>query len=237
LLSGAWDVEVTHRGRTLEPTGKWQQTCWCSDDDVDYLELSLELSHGVELERHILLTRKDRVLFLADAILGSASGEIEYRSRLPLSGFSRFEPEAETREGSLFAGRKAVARVLPLALPEWRAQRCRGELKADGDALQLQLASEKPRLFAPLLVDLDTERLRREVTWRQLTVAEDRENVPADVAVGYRVQLHHWQWIIYRSLAKPAIRSLVSKSLMHQFLFGVFSPSGLVDPLLEIDPT
>ena len=237
LLSGGWEVEIDFAGRRLEPLGDWQQTCWLSDHDMDYLELCLDLTHGVELERHILLARAHRILFLADTVLGTAPGRIDYASCLPLADDAQFRPEDETREGTLFVGRKPMARAMPLALPEWRVARGRGEFQAEDRVLRLTQSSEQPRLLAPLFLDLDTSRFRRDLTWRQLTVAEDRENVPVDVAAGFRVQLDASQWVIYRSLAPPAIRSLLSKSLMHQFMFGMFSDEGKVEPQLEIDPT
>jgi hypothetical protein len=56
------------------------------------------------------------------------------------------------------------------------------------------------RMFAPLLIDLKSERLRKECTWRQLTVVEHLEIRPPDVAVAYRAQVGKEQWSIYRSL-------------------------------------
>ncbi|MGD9724608.1 MAG: hypothetical protein AB7O59_25075 [Pirellulales bacterium] len=235
LLCGTWDGAVSLDGQQLEPTGQWQHTCWVSDADVDYLELFLELPQGLEIERHVLLARRDRVLLLADAVLGARRGQIEYRSGLSLAPGVQFVGERETRDGSLTIGPKPAARVLPMALGEWRAERSPGELSAANGALVHERQWSGSHLFAPLLLDFDAGRLRREATWRRLTVAEERVNVSHDVAVGYRAQSGTSQWVIYRSLAPPQIRSLLSKSLMHQFLFGVFSDAGKVEALLEID--
>jgi hypothetical protein len=237
LCSGGWTIEVRSNDERLAPRGDWQQTCWVSDDEVDYLELSLELSGEVTVERHILLARKDRVLLLADAVLGIQESSLEYRGGVSLGRFSRFAGQDESREGLLAVGGRPLARVLPLALPEWRAQRAAGDLRQIGDALELVQTAGGACLFAPLLVDMNAARIRRETTWRQLTVAENRQNVPADVAVGYRAQAGRAQWLVYRSLAPPAIRSVLGKSLMHQFLFGNFPQSGRVETLLEIDST
>jgi hypothetical protein len=237
VMSGAWECHVALGGQALEPIGDWEQTCWQSDEDVDYLELSIPCTRGVTLERHLLQLRQDRVLFLADAMLGNQGGKFEYRGRLPLAGGVRFEGQPDSREGTLTLGRKRLGRVLPLSLPEWRAEPGLGELHDRDGVLELEQSTHQPRMFAPLFLDLDPARIRRETTWRQLTVAEDRAIVPADVAVGYRVQAGDAQWMIYRSLAEPAIRSLLGKSLMHQFLFGDVPPTGRVETLLEIDST
>ena len=58
--------------------------------------------------------------------------------------------------------------------------------------------------MASLFIDLRKDRFVRPVTWRQLTVAENLSIQPADVAVGYRVQIGADQWLFYRSLAPRA---------------------------------
>ena len=90
-------------------------------------------------------------------------------------------------------------------------------------------------MFAPLFVDLSRKRLDKPLTWRQLTVGQLREIVPADVAVGYRVQVGKTQWLMYRSLAPAAIRTVLGQNLMHEFLVGRFHADGHVETLLEIE--
>ncbi len=235
LWSGAWGIEVHRAGQRLAQVGPWEQTCWLSDHEIDYFELSTDLAQGVEVERHLIMLRADRVLFVADAILSQPGPPIEYRSSLPLTAECKFEGERETREGTFTHDGKSVARVLPLALPEWRTGRGPGELQVVQRQLELSHATHAGRLFAPLFVDLNHQRLRKQLTWRQLTVAEDRQNVTPDVATGFRVEIGESQWVIYRSLAPPAVRSLLSKSLLNQFLFGVFSDKGKVEALVEIE--
>jgi hypothetical protein len=237
LWRGDWELEVLRGGERLTPVGRWEQTCWLSDHEIDYLELSIDLTHGVEVERHFVMLRGDRVLFMADSVLSQGGPPLQYRSTLPLADGVEFVGEEETREGTITVAGKGAARVLPLALPEWRVERAPGELCATNKGLELLHATSAGRLFAPLFVDLNTERLRRQLTWRQLTVAEERENVSPDVAAGFRVEISGSQWVIYRSLAKPVIRSLLSKSLLNQFLFGVFSAKGKVEPMVEIEHT
>jgi hypothetical protein len=235
LWSGVWGIEVSRAGQRLPQVGPWEQTCWLSDHEIDYLELSTDLAHGVEVERHLIMLRADRVLFMADTILSQSGPPLEYRSTLPLAAECKFEGERETREGALTYEGKNVARALPLALPEWRTGRGPGELQFAQKKLELSHATHAGRLFAPLFVDLNPERLRKQLTWRQLTVAEDRQNVTADVATGFRVEIGDSQWVMYRSLAPPTVRSLLSKSLLNQFLFGVFSDKGKVEALVEIE--
>jgi hypothetical protein len=235
LWSGAWDTQVRANGQILQPRGAWEHVCWESNDEIDYLELSLQLADEVTVERHMLLARRDRFLLVADAVSGIQLATFEYRATLPLAAGTTFQGEVETREGSLVVDKRARARVLPLALGEWRAARARGNLRAGTRGLELVQTAEGQGLFAPLFVDLDPRRIKKPLTWRQLTVAEDRAIVPADVAVGYRVQVGKSQWLVYRSLDTPAIRTVLGKNLMHELLVARFHSGGRVETLLEIE--
>jgi len=235
LLSGTWSWETTLAGKRLEPIGSWDESCWFSDEDVDYLELSMDLSGGARLERQILLARDEMFLLLADYVIDTTGGKLCHRYRLPLDGAVEFLPEQETREGLLAAG-KAVARVLPLALPEWRSDPRLGKLTFDNSRLQLEQTREGKNLACPLLIDLKKNRAKKDCTWRQLTVAQSLEVVDHDVAVGYRVQCSKDQWLIYRSLAESANRTLLGQNLSNECLVARFlAPEGEIDELLEIE--
>ena len=60
--SGAWRFEIAQQGQQLQPVSDWESSCWYSDEDVDYLELEIELTGGVKLQRQIVLAREDRFL-------------------------------------------------------------------------------------------------------------------------------------------------------------------------------
>jgi hypothetical protein len=223
-------------GERLSPTGNWEQVCWESDDDGDYLELELDLAGQITVQRHMLLSRKDGFLFLADALFGIQQGTIDYRSVIPSGGYTDLSPEEETREGTLARRDAKLARVLPLALPEWNVSRSRGQLRSVPGGVEISQSVDAGAMFVPMWFDLSRSRLSRPVTWRQLTVARERENVPADVAVGYRVQIGRLQWLVYRSLAQPAVRTVLGKNLLSEFLVGRFLSDGKVHTLLEIEP-
>lgn len=235
LICGVWDWNTAVDGKLLEPVGSWEETCWFSDEDADYLELSIDLAAGARLERQIMLARDEMFLLLADYIHDTGGGEVSHRFRLPLDPAVKFRPENETREGLLTAG-KTVARVLPLALSEWRVESHFGELTVDKGHLQLEQQRPGKNLACPLLIDLKRSRASKPCTWRQLTVAQSLEIQPHDIAVGYRAQCGKDQWLIYRSLAAKANRSLLGHNLSSECLVGRFlAPAGEVDELLEIE--
>jgi hypothetical protein len=125
--------------------------------------------------------------------------------------------------------------VLPLALPEWRVERHGGVLDASQRGLELRCQATGRGLCCPLFVDLDTRRMTRRRTWRQLTVATALQVTPPDVAVGYRVQCGRDQWLIYRSLATPANRSVLGQNLSSDFLASRFLRTGEIVEIVEIE--
>ncbi len=234
IWSGAHELDLRIDGRQLVGQQPWDQICWESDDEIDYLELELDLPDGVHVQRHIALAREDRFLLLADAVLGTHTGKIEYRSTLPLAAGVDFQPEAETREGTLVAAKTSL-RVLPLELGEWRCGSTCGALQAADGRLELTQSTTGQRLFAPLFVDLAPRRQAKELTWRQLTVGKDRTAVPRDEAVGYRVQIGRAQWLLYRALGEAATRTVLGKNLYNELLIGRFNTDGKVKTLVEIE--
>ena len=127
IFSGVWQQEIRRDGEPLVPKDDWEEVSWISDEDIDYLELQMGLSGGATLQRSMLLARKDRLLLLADAVLDDRPGTIEYRGTLPLCLGMTLKTDGRSREG-LLVGSKRRAKVLPLALPEWRAEKRVGEL-------------------------------------------------------------------------------------------------------------
>ncbi len=234
LFSGTWELEVTVNGRPARPESDWEEVCWLSDEDVDLLELEIDLEGGIRVQRQMILARDDGCLLLGDIILGDQPAKLEYRGCLPLCPDIAFRAANESREGFL-AGRARRALVLPLALPEWRADRRIGELKQTSRGLELRQSMAGQNLYAPLFIDLDRQRFTRQTTWRQLTVAESLEIQPPDVAAGYRVAIGDEQWLVYRSLAEKANRTLLGHNLSSEMLFAQFDETGEVESLAEID--
>ena len=153
LFAGKWGFEVSIERAQAKPTGDWEEVCWVSDDDVDYLELEIPLEHGLNVQRQICLARRDELLFLADAVIGQEKRSIHYRGGLPLVAGLGVQPAEKTREVEL-SGKKLRALAMPLALGEWRVDRRCGELAASGQTLELKQQALGARLYAPLWLDL-----------------------------------------------------------------------------------
>jgi hypothetical protein len=233
-IAGEWTFDLQINGEPAKIESEWQQVCWMSDDDVDYLELEAELTGAARIQRQILLARDERFLLLCDNVLTDSAEKITYRGHLPLADGVAYEPAGESREGLLVAG-KPVARVLPLALAEWRADPRGGELQSAGRALELALTGHGANLCCPLFFDLKPTRLKKPFTWRRLTVAEHLEIQPPSTAVGYRVQCGRDQWLFYRSLSQVANRSLLGENVSGEFLAARFTRDGETEELIQIE--
>ncbi|MFT7640000.1 MAG: hypothetical protein ACI9G1_001738 [Pirellulaceae bacterium] len=234
LFSGSWDFHIAVDDKPLNPTSDWEESCWYSDDDIDFLELTMPLNDGWAIERQMILCRKDDFLILADVILGPKSGRLKYRSELPLTEEVETQFADDTRE-ALIHGKRPMCSVLPLALPEWRVDPNPDSLTLENGNLVLEQSCVGQRTFAPLFFDLDKRRQNQQLTWRQLTVAERMEIQPKDAAVGYRIQAGSENWLLYRSLAPKGNRSLLGQNFYNEFYLARIDNDGLVKVLIEID--
>jgi len=234
ICSGEWSLDVQRDGAQLKVASDWEEVCWLSDEDVDYLELHADLSDGTTVQRQFLLAREDRFLYLADVIVGEKSGDLQYHGTLPLGDEIAFAPAKETSEGVLHSKKRRL-NVLPLSLSEWRSDSRDGQLAVTDEGLQLRMSRSGVGLCAATWIDLDPSRRKKPLTWRRLTVAQDRKLMPADAAVGFRVQVGSQQWLIYRSLAPPANRTVLGNNLIEEFLLGRFLKSGEVEAMVEVE--
>jgi hypothetical protein len=236
LVSGPWQFETTCDGRPVQVVGEWENLCWQSDKRCDLLELRIQLSAGLRLERQIVLGKQDRVLYMADMVIAGdpAPRHISHSVSLPLADGCHWQGEAETRDGLLKHG-KARAAVMPLALPEWRSDPRVGSLAEENGRLTLVHETSGAALCCTVFFDLDSQRAGKERTWRQLTVAEWMEVMPRDVAVGFRAQSGHNQWLFYRSLLPAGNRTVLGHNISGEFTAGRFRASGKYDEWIEIE--
>jgi hypothetical protein len=236
LLAGVWSFQATCDGQPLTGAGEWEQSCWECGKKYDFLELSLQLSSDMRLERQLLFGRKDRVLYLAEMLIANdrAPRQLQLSSNFPFAPGAVWYPETETRDGLVNAGRVRAA-VMPLGLREWRSDPRGGAIFYNDGHLTLTQESRGAALCCPLFIDLNSERTKRERTWRQLTIGEALEIVPSDVAVGYRAQSGDDQWLVYRSLGLPGNRTLLGHNCAGEFCAGRFSTEGKFKEWIEIE--
>lgn len=234
ILDGVWDWRLVLGDSEVVATGVWSSVCSETNKQADFAEFQLQLEGGIRIERQVFLARRDGFAFLSDTVQLPQPSAAEYRMCLPVAEPARWSCESETHEGTLLAGRRRVARVIPLSLPEWRAE-SGGELTLVDNQLHLAMPFQGHRLHAAVFIDLNSKRHRRKLTWRRLTVAESLQTVTRDVAVGYRVQIGSSQWLLYRSLTAAANRTVLGQNFNTEFVVARFSSNGIADPLLEME--
>lgn len=236
LIDGHWRCELTCNGRNVEPAGQWEEICWFSEDGVEYQELELACTAGVRVQRQFLVDFTDGVLFLADAVLGERSGQWQYRCEFPLPPGRRVHAATaeQTRDILVRHKKQRQMLVIPPALDEWRAADD-GRFAVGDQKISLAFTRQGRAFYAPLFFAWDQDQLKQPITWRQLTVAERMQKVSGETAVGYRVQWGDRQWLIYRSLAPAANRTVLGHNLVSEMLFARFDTDGTVDQRLEVE--
>ena len=233
LISGKAMPEITINSKSVKAESELEVVCEQSDADVEYVELETDLGEGAVFNRQILLSRDEEFLLVADVVVPQQSSRIEYRCDYRLAPGIVGLQETENREIYLRTD-EIQALVLPLALPEWKVDRCNDRLEFDQDKLTLTQTLGGRGLYAPLFFDLNPLRSRKKRTWRQLTVGENLKTVPRDVAGAYRVQLDEQQWCFYRAISNPGNRTFLGENVNDEFVFNRFKKNGSVTPLIRI---
>ncbi|WP_044303685.1 hypothetical protein [Rhodopirellula sallentina] len=255
LFEGVHQTMVRVDGVDLQPTSDWECTCEYTDDDVHLVELEQRFGDYV-LQRQWMLIRDDRCLMVSDAVLPYENGatveadakatrtsgrpavapEIQCVSRLPLAAGVEVVEDEEVRELVLLNRSKRRAMVMPLAANEWRVGQTDCQTAVSDDRHLVVTTTGQGAVYSPVWIDMETGRLRRKRTWRQLTIAEDLTIIPRGIAAAFRVQMGSEHWVVYRSLAPGGPRSLMGKHLIADFFAARFHPGdGGMEELVTVD--
>ncbi len=237
IIAGEWTAHVDLDGQSQIQLDEWSQSCWFSDEDVDYLELEAKFGQHARVQRQIMLFHDDRWLLVADALLCDEPGNWGLTSRLPLAADATFEGDPKSTEGAIQTHRGARCLTLPLYLPEWQRQLSGASLSSDSTSLIARHESSgRSRLFSPLLISLCNRHAKKPFTWRRLTVGEDLRIVGPDEATAYRVQSGKDQLLFYRTLAPPLRRTALGVHTLAEFYAARFNAAdGDVETLIEVE--
>jgi hypothetical protein len=235
VLAGEWGLHVASDTQSEMQLGEWEEVCWFTDDEVDYLEVEVKVGPHSKVQRQAILLREERLLVLADALLSTQPGNWKLKSTLPLAPGVQFHPAEKTREGFLELAGSQRCLALPLHLPEWRRQLADGKFEAHQRELHVTSESASGRAYSAVVMSLCNRHSKKPFTWRHLTVAEQLQIVPKDVAAAYRIQIGKEQWLIYRTLAAAARRTALGMHTFADFYCGRFTESGDLETLVEVD--
>ena len=247
LILGESFPEISFSGEPLAIEGEPELLVSLCDDEVAFAEVQWTMSGGVKLQRHVILSLEDKFAWIGDVILppddkqtDEARHEFDYRCRWPLASGISTIAESETNEGYLFDGKKIRALVIPPALKEWKTERPTGavgagSLELEDSSFTLSQSGTGRAMYVPLFLDLSPRRSKRPRTWRQLTVAEKLETVPADVAVAYRVQVGKKQFVLYRALGEAQNRTFFGQNINTELFLGRLEKDRSMTELLQVE--
>jgi hypothetical protein len=240
VLKGQWELRIDKNGKQVSPESDWSLVCWHDDDDGIYIELERTYTGGCKVQRQIFLGSEDAILFSGDAVFFDEPCEWDYRSSLPLGPGVELVGAEESREGHLVhhdenGATTNLGLVIPLSLPEWRQESVDAGLQQEGHDLIHFGHRSRARGYFPLFLDLNPVRSQNALTWRRLTVGESLEICTDDIAVAYRVQVGHEQWVFYRALNGISNRTFFGQNLFADFFAGQFDTDGQMNELISIN--
>jgi hypothetical protein len=232
-LGRTWLGPAWNSGLGQVPTGAAKRTLWVTNPSADLAEWSFRVG-PYRVVRTALLLRGRRLALLADQLEG---GEPDAAMRIELANGVEAAPLTENRGLALTTARKrSAARVFPIGLPCAAYATDRGAFRNVDGSLVLSQRNEGGRCWLPLLVSWEPARNRRPVNWRLLTVTEKSRICPAERAVAARISWGRDETlVIYRSLARPAIRAFLGHQTRARFLVALFDREGNVEPIVKID--
>ena len=240
IMSGDWDIEIFQNKKPLQTDVSWQEVCWFTDDDVDYLELECEVENVCKIQRQVMLMRDEGVVYFADALIAQNPEHWSVKSTWTVVDDIELHADPKTTEGKLVRTGNAdqtAALLLPVAMPEWRRSPTHSRMECSGQILSLQSDTTAKNLYNPLVMSLRGIESTPAYTWRQLTIAEELQNQPRHIAEAYRVQVNRDQWVFYRSLTPCARRTVMGLHLNTEFYAGRFSrDDGQFEALVEVNP-
>jgi hypothetical protein len=234
-LGPDWQIECSP-GKVSPP----RPALWQSNSVADLAEWSFR-SSGLRVIRTAVLFRGRALALLSDQVEGKMVPSNRVEARWTLAPGITSEPIQDCRGLLLRGPRKGPnAQVLPITLPALPYDTEKGRFHAgrgdEGQSLSLRIVAPGRRCWLPLLVSWDPVRHRKRLSWRVLTVVEKSKICPADVAVAVRVSWGRAEtYVIYRSLARPALRSFLGFQSKAKLFFGQFDQDGMVKPLVSVD--
>ncbi|WP_165227980.1 hypothetical protein [Aquisphaera insulae] len=235
-LGHDWSPSTASEGKATAA----RPTCWQSSSAADLAEWTYTAG-GLRHTRTALLLRGRSLALFADQVEGIRAAQpdappIESTWQIPEGIVTAPIPGSR---GLLLrpTGPRKSAQVLPISLPSLDYHTDRGAFSITPERrLSLSVAPVGRRCWLPLLVSWDSQRNRKPLSWRVLTVSRDSKVCGRDVAFAVRVSWGREETlVIYRSLAAPASRVFLGHQTTARFFVGRFTSDGDVEPILSVD--
>lgn len=199
IFSGEWDWAARVDDQTVAAPLSWRCSCWFEDHECIFMELEGESASGMQCNRQIMLSTRQRFAILTDSVTtGSDTSRVQLTTALPVCAGSAILPDTITREILLNNG-VVAARAFPLWLQDDRIQHATGQFSEHDGQFELN-ATGQGGTTAPLAIDWNPERRHAPADWSTLTVTEGGRYCGAFQASGHRIRVDRFQVMLYRSL-------------------------------------
>ncbi len=263
VIAGNWRTDVWADGKKLDATGPWQTLCEEIDGDGAFVERLLPLSDGRSLSRRLFVACKEKLFLNVDVVYGSdaerdaessksrtenpcaqaPSPLLRVRSLFPLDSAESFVTQDDFFQAFAFcdvvSASTPFARVFSLSATARPIDATSGTFAVKtiyGGVLETSARRRGGSLCVATLFDWNANRALRQVKIDVATVGENLRAVDDGRAVGRQIQLGRERYVLYVSTSRrPAIRSILSRNLLSDFMFGKFFVGRGVEPLVEVE--
>ncbi len=252
VVAGNWRTEIWADGQKLDATGPWQTLCEEIDENGAFVERLAPLSGGRSLSRRLFVACKEKLFLNVDVLYGSDAERaavergsasnaplLRIRSILPLDSTDALATQtAEPNEVAFYdvdSQSRPFARAFHLGADETLS----GNLAVKtvyGGVLATEAQRRGGCVCVATLFDWDANRATRPVKRGKATAGENLRAVGEDFAVGRQIQLGRERYVLYVSTSRrTAIRSILSRNLLSDFMFGKFFIGRGVEPLVDVE--
>lgn len=263
VIAGIWRTDVWADGQKLNATGHWQTLCESLDGDAAFVERLLPLTGGRSLSRRLFVAYKEKLFLNVDVLYGSdaerdaeekrrrtqdssaktPSPLLRVRSLFPLDSTESLVSQDDSAQAFTFydvaSDSSPFARVFPLSLGERILNKTSGtfDVKTTYDGvLETSTQRRGGSVCVATLFDWNANRATRPVNLGVATVGENLQTVDDGRAVGRQILLGRERYVLYVSTSRrPAIRSILSRNLLSDFMFGKFFVGRGVEPLIDVE--
>ena len=247
VIAGTWRADAWANEQKLDATGPWQTLCEEIDGDGAFLERLLPLTEKRSLSRRLFVSFREKLFLNVDVLYGSDDERIDdetsigdaatllrLRSTFPLDSSETLFLQDDTNRAVAFgdaADALPFARAFSLSLNGNIAIK-----KTYGGVLETSARRRGGSLCVATLFDWNASRATRPVSVGIATVGENLRAVDDGRAVGRQIQLGRERYVLYVSTSqRPAIRSILSRNLLSDFMFGKFFIGRGVEPLVDVE--
>lgn len=263
VIAGIWRTDVWANGQKLDAAGPWQTLCEEIDDDGAFVERLLPLTGGRSLSRRLFVACKENLFLNVDVLYGSDAERANVESCLRTDATNAKTSAPVLRLRSLFPldlaeatvsqdvsikevafcdiapNSAPFARVFPFTATERQVAATSGTFAFKtiyGGVLETSTRRRGGSACVATLFDWNANRATRPVSVGVATVGENLRTVDDGRAVGRQILLGRERYILYVSTSRrPAIRSILSRNLLSDFMFGKFFIGRGVEPLVDVE--